>query len=394
MSESGPYVATREIIETNEASVLASYAALSARSRGRQYPEPEHPYRTCYQRDRDRVIHSAAFRRLKHKTQVFAAPGDDHFRTRLTHTMEVAQISRTVARALRLNEDLAETIALVHDLGHTPFGHSGEEALRKIFRSEGGFNHNAQSLRVVDYLEDRYPGFQGLNLTYEVREGIVKHETDYDMPISANFSPELRPSLESQIVNYADEIAYNAHDVDDGVFSGKITAEQIKQIPIVARLICDSESLHKSLTERKRHYHLIRLLINWAVSDLITTSAQRLREFSIESYEDVTHHHENIITFSPDALTSNRELKAFLFEYLYRHPDLAETNRIVEQVVSELFQAYISDPKLMNENFRRRVADEPMRIVVKDYIAGMTDRFALQEHSRIVGTVNPYHFHS
>lgn len=380
---------TRLLIEKQEAATLAPFAMQSSRSRGRQFPEPEHDYRTCYQRDRDRVIHSAAFRRLKHKTQVFASPNDDHFRTRLTHTMEVAQISRTIARALRLNEDLAETVALVHDLGHTPFGHAGEDALRLILKEDGGFNHNAQSLRVVDYIEDRYPNFRGLNLSYEVREGIVKHETDYDMPVESEFEPHLRPTLEGQIVNLADEIAYNAHDLDDGFFSGYLTVQDLLAVPIVARLYTESQKSYPDLKPRKRHYHLVRLLINWGVSDIIHYVAERLETSKISSFEDVISFRENLVRFSPDAEQSGRELKKFLFGSLYRHPRLVEINQAAIRVISELFSAYTADPKLLPEKFRNRLFDHPNRTVVKDYIAGMTDRFALQEYERIAGTPAP-----
>ncbi len=382
------YLVTREFLEQQEAQVLAPYSAHSARSRGRQFPEAEHGYRTCFQRDRDRVIHSAGFRRLKHKTQVFASPNDDHFRTRLTHTMEVAQISRTIARALRLNEDLAETVALVHDLGHTPFGHAGEDALRMILKDEGGFNHNAQSLRVVDFIEDRYPHFRGLNLTFEVREGIVKHETDYDMPVGGDFDPQLRPTLEGQIVNFADEIAYNAHDVDDGFFSSILTNEELIEVPVIARLLQQSQVSYPELTRRKRHYHLVRLLINWGVSDIINSTARRLAQYGVETFADVQNCRENLVAFSEAAHQEARELKKLLFDRLYRDERLVEINRIAIKIVSELFQAYLADPELLPEKFRQRLFDQPIRMVVKDYIAGMTDRFAWQEHTRIVGGVS------
>ncbi len=380
---------SRLLIEQHEAQILAPYAAMSRSSQGRQFPEPEHEYRTCFQRDRDRVIHSAAFRRLKHKTQVFASPDDDHFRTRLTHTMEVAQISRTIARALRLNEDLAETVALVHDLGHTPFGHAGEDALRQILKNDGGFNHNAQSLRVVDYIEDRYPRFRGLNLSYETREGIVKHETDYDMPVGNDFDPHLRPTLEGQLVNFADEIAYNAHDVDDGFFSGYLAMQELLDVPIIAKLFEQSQRTYPDLTPRKRHYHLIRLLINWGVSDIIKTAAERLGTYGIQSIDDVRNCPENIVRFSSTAQVAGRELKRFLFDRLYRHPRLVEINQMAVKVISELFSAYTANPELLPQKFRQRLFDQPTKTVMKDYIAGMTDRFALQEYERIVGAPAP-----
>lgn len=383
------YLIKREELEKQEEKNLGPYAAWSSRSRGRRFKEAEHVYRTCYQRDRDRVIHSAAFRRLKHKTQVFASPNDDHFRTRLTHTMEVAQISRTIARTLRLNEDLAETIALVHDLGHTPFGHAGEEAMDALFADDGGYNHNAQSLRVVDVIEDRYPDFRGLNLTYEVREGIVKHETDYDMPVGSDFDAGKRPSLESQLVNYADEIAYNAHDLDDGIFSDILNPEQIGNVPIVRQLLDAIRSEVAHLSSRKRHYFLIRQLINWAVTDLVENTARRMAEMQIETYDDVTNCPENIVRFSANAAEANKQLKSFLFESLYRHPRLQEVNELAKRIVRDLFEAYMNDTSLLTEKFKRRLGEEPKKLVVRDYIAGMTDRFALNEHYRIIGTISP-----
>lgn len=380
-------ITTRELLEAHEAASLASYAVLSVRSRGRLYAEPEHLYRTRFQRDRDRIIHSASFRRLKHKTQVFAAPDDDHFRTRLTHTMEVAQISRTIAKTLRLNEDLAEAIALVHDLGHPPFGHAGEGALQDILKNDGGFNHNAQSLRVVDLLEDRYPNFTGLNLTYETREGIVKHETDYDLPVESDFEPQLRASLEGQLVNLADEIAYNAHDLDDGYFSGILSLDELMQVPILNRLFEKSVQQFGDLPPKKRHYHLIRLLIDWAVSDLLSNTVSRIRQFDLQHYEDVVGRKDNIVEFSPETETAGRQLKKFLFDRLYRHPTLVAMNAIAKKVVSDLFNAYLSDRTLLKDKYRQRYESEPSRLVVKDYIAGMTDRFALQEHRKIFGNL-------
>jgi dGTPase len=374
---------SREDEERNEERVLAEYAVHSRKSRGRVYPENEHQYRTCFQRDRDRVIHSGAFRRLKDKTQVFPNDQDDHFRTRLTHTMEVAQISRTIARALHLNEDLSEAIALVHDLGHTPFGHAGEQALRKILKDSGGFNHNAQSLRVVDHLEDRYPDFRGLNLTYEVREGIVKHETDYDAPKADEFEPQFRASLEGQLVNLADEIAYDAHDADDGYFSGLVTWEMLREVAIVDELYRRSEKEYPDLNERKRHYHLIRLLINWAVTDLVTNSAKRLNDLHVSSFPDVRKCSENVILPSEAGRNAAVELKKFLFERLYRHPKLIETNEKAMQIVTDLYTAYSNDHALLPEKYIQRLKTDEPKQVIQDYIAGMTDRFAFAEHARI-----------
>lgn len=370
----------RAEIERHEQQILAPYAMHSIDSQGRRHPEPEHAYRTCFQRDRDRVIHCGAFRRLKDKTQVFANDADDHFRTRLTHTMEVAQISRTIARALRLNEDLAEAVALVHDLGHTPFGHAGEDALSECLKEQGGFNHNLQSLHVVDIIEDRYPDFVGLNLTYEVREGIIKHETDYDIPRPDQFDTQTRATLEGQLVNLADEIAYNAHDADDGYFSGLIDWPQLRQVGIVARLYDESEASYPALTARKRHYYLIRALINWFVTDLVTASQQRLLDTGVQSPGEVRNQAENLIAFSETGYRHTRELKSFLYSDLYRHPRLIETNRRSQEQLRDLFDFYSSRPEVLPEKYVARLKDEPVWAVVRDYVAGMTDRFAVTQH--------------
>jgi dGTPase len=370
-------------IEEKEKLLLAPYAMHSAASRGRSYPEAEHSYRSCFQRDRDRVIHSAAFRRLKDKTQVFPNDEDDHFRTRLTHTMEVAQVSRTIARALRLNEDLAEAIALVHDLGHTPFGHAGEAALQECLKEQGGFNHNQQSLRVVEQLEDRYPDFHGLNLTYEVREGIVKHETDYDFAEPERFNPEEMATLEAQLVDLADEIAYNAHDVDDGYFSGLLDWDTLSQVPLAERLLATSKRDYPTLPGRKRHYHLVRLLINHFVTDVVATSAKRLCDLGIEQLEDVRSCSEKIISLSAQARSAARELKDFLFAHLYRHPRLLENNAQASRKVADLYETYLDNHQLLPLKHQHRFEAESASEVVRDYVAGMTDRFADTQHARL-----------
>ncbi|MFH2055876.1 MAG: deoxyguanosinetriphosphate triphosphohydrolase [bacterium] len=383
MNDDSDIQVTRAEIERHEKQLLAPYAMHSADSQGRQHDEPEHQYRTCFQRDRDRVIHSGAFRRLKDKTQVFANDADDHFRTRLTHTMEVAQISRTIARALRLNEDLAEAVALVHDLGHTPFGHAGEDALCECLNEQGGFNHNLQSLRVVDAIEDRYPDYVGLNLTYEVREGIIKHETDYDIPQPDQFDPRTRATLEGQLVNLADEIAYNAHDADDGYFSGLINWQALCEVAIVAELYRGSLERYPDLSERKRHYYLIRALINWFVTDLVTASHERLRAAQVKTLADVRRHRENLIAFSETGRKRARELKDFLLANLYRHPRLIETNRRAREQVSDLYHFYSSRPEVLPEKYVARLKVEPVWAVVRDYVAGMTDRFAVTQHREL-----------
>jgi len=378
-------VNTRDFIEANERDSLAPFAALSAESRGRRYPESDHPFRSRYQRDRDRVIHSAAFRRLEYKTQVFVNHEGDHYRTRLTHTIEVAQISRTIARGLRLNEDLAETIALVHDLGHTPFGHAGEDILDSLMNEHAGrgFNHNRQSLRVVEHIERRYPDFPGLNLTFETREGIVKHETDYDVPEAADYEPDLKPTLEAQIVDFADEIAYNCHDVDDGLFSNVVILEEIMNVPLWRDLYRESERTQGDLTRSKRQYHVIRMLINREVTDLVYNTARRLHEYGISSIDDVRNCDEKLIRFSEGLLGENRTLKSFLMERMYRHTRLIRMTNKARRILNAMFEAYMDDPRQLPEKYYIACQEGDKAQVVCDYIAGMTDRFAIHEYRKL-----------
>ena len=374
---------TREQYEEREARSLAPYGFKSRDSRGREVPEEEHPYRTAFQRDRDRILHTTAFRRLEYKTQVFVTYEGDYYRTRLTHTLEVAQIGRTMARTLGANEDLVEAICLAHDLGHPPFGHSGEVALNRLMADHGGFDHNRQSLRIVEFLEHRFPEFRGLNLTWEVREGIVKHETEYDVADAAGFEPEKRGTLEAQLANPADEIAYNAHDLDDGLRSGLIEPWELEGIAWWRRL---RESIGwdgNHFTELIRH-RLIRRLIGLMVTDLLEETARRLEEAAPSSPEDVRGLPENIVAFSPEVQEMNRELKSFLFKRLYRHPRVIRMQKKAERVVNELFEAYVSEPaQLPREVQARAEAGEELHRVVCDYIAGMTDRFALQEYAKM-----------
>ncbi len=374
---------TRELQEEREARMLAPYGFKSRDSRGREVPEEEHPYRTAFQRDRDRVLHTTAFRRLEYKTQVFVTYEGDYYRTRLTHTLEVAQIGRTMARALGANEDLVEAICLAHDLGHPPFGHSGEIALNRLMADHGGFDHNRQSLRIVEFLEHRFPEFRGLNLTWEVREGIVKHETEYDVSDAAGFEPTRRGTLEAQLANPADEIAYNAHDLDDGLRSGLIAPRELEDVAWWRRL---KESIGwdgNHFTDLIRH-RLIRRLIGLMVTDLLEETARRLERAAPASVDELRALPENVVAFSAELQPVNRELKSFLYEKLYRHPRVIRMQKKAERVVSELFEAYVSEPAQLPREVQARVEEgEDLHRVVCDYIAGMTDRFALQEYAKM-----------
>ena len=371
-------------LENLEKRNLASFALKSGESRGRFYDEPKHPYRTEFQRDRDRIVHSTAFRRLQYKTQVFVNHEGDHYRTRLTHTMEAAIIARSIARALRVNEDLTEAIALAHDLGHTPFGHSGEEALNELLKKSGGFEHNRQCLRVVDYLERRYPGFPGLNLTYELREGLLKHKTDYDHPdIPDDLKIAPGSSVECQVVNFADEIAYNCHDIDDGLSSGVLNFGQLN----------DSGLCKKTLQALKKEYPdieisvlrriLVRNLINVLVTDLVNTSRNRLKKYHNLSAKKLRERNIAALSFSPEIITLNDELKNLLGENLYHHPRMVQNAHRAKEIIKYLFEKYLSDPDLIPAHFKSRIKQEPVNIIAADYIAGMTDRFAALEFEKI-----------
>ncbi|UCE65999.1 MAG: deoxyguanosinetriphosphate triphosphohydrolase [Candidatus Zixiibacteriota bacterium] len=371
-------------LENLEKRNLASFALKSGESRGRCYDEPKHPYRTEFQRDRDRIVHSTAFRRLQYKTQVFVNHEGDHYRTRLTHTMEAAIIARSIARALRVNEDLTEAIALAHDLGHTPFGHSGEEALNELLKKSGGFEHNRQCLRVVDYLERRYPGFPGLNLTYELREGLLKHKTDYDHPdIPDDLKIVPGSSVECQVVNFADEIAYNCHDVDDGLSSGVLNFDQLN----------DSGLCKKTLQTLKKEYPdieisllrriLVRNLINQLVTDLVNTSRNRLEKYHNLSAAELRQMNIAALSFSSEIKALNDELKNLLGQNLYHHPRMVQNAQRAKEIIKYLFEKYLSDPDLIPAHFKSRIRQEPLNIIAADYIAGMTDRFAALEFEKI-----------
>ncbi len=378
------YYRSREVLEDLEERHLAPYAMKSGRSRGRVYPDKEPSYRTAFQRDRDRILHTTAFRRLEYKTQVFVYYEGDYYRTRLTHTLEVCQIGRTIARALGLNEDLVEAISLAHDLGHPAFGHAGEETLAELMTASGGFNHNTQSLRIVEVLEERYPDFPGLNLTWEVREGIIKHETIYDRSDASGYDPDLRPPLEAQIVNVADEAAYTAHDLDDGLRSGLLQPEDLQGLALWEGVLRSLDLAGQPFDAMAR-YRAVRRLIGLAVGDLVHATAQRLEEAGVGSVKDVRNHPDLLVGHSPEMAAQNRELKGFLYENLYRHWRVMRMQTKAAWFIRQLFQAYTSQPGILPPVVRERIEQDGLQRAVCDYIAGMTDRFALQEYRRLFG---------
>jgi len=359
---------------------------------GRMHPEPAPAYRSEYQRDRDRVIHSAAFRRLEYKTQVFVNHEGDLFRTRLTHSIEVAQIARSVARALRLNEDLTEGIALAHDLGHTPFGHAGQDALNSCMQDYGGFEHNLQSLRVVDLLEERYAEFDGLNLTFEAREGILKHcslaNAEKLGALGKRFIDKQQPSLEAQIANLADEIAYNNHDVDDGLRSGLITLEQLSEVQIFARHLAEVRAKYPALQGRRVVTETVRRIINTLVIDLVNTTRMNIKSGGVQTIAEVRTA-PPLAAFSPALLDEHRELKRFLHRHLYRHYKVARMSSKAGRIVSDLYTAFTGDARLLPPEHQSRESLEGARAVA-DYIAGMTDRYAMREHRRIFAVEEIY----
>jgi len=366
---------TRIEIERREREFLAPYAALSSESRGRVYPQAEHSLRTAFQRDRDRVIHSAAFRRLEYKTQVFIPHERDHYRTRLTHTIEVAQISRTLARNLRLNEDLTEAVALVHDLGHTPFGHAGEDVLNDLLKDHDGFNHNYQSLRVVDILEQRYPEHPGLNLSFEVREGIVKHETSLKMNL-AEFDPLQQPTLEASLVDIGDEIAYNSHDIDDGLSSGLIAFEDLREGAFWEYCQFDADRNFSLLSDVQRRYALVRRLVDRMVIDVINETQERLSRFRISDLSGVRSSAGKICRYSETMQEIVQDMKLLLRTKLYRHPRLVTMSDRARKIIETIFKRIYKDPSLMPPRFQQMLEREKMEVVIADYIAGMTDRYA------------------
>lgn len=379
------YWKAREQMEQGERDTLAPFAQKSGDSRGRKYPEASHAYRTEFQRDRARVIHSRAFRRLEYKTQVFLNGTGDHLRTRLTHSIEVASISRTIARALSLNEDLAEAIALAHDLGHPPFGHSGEEMLAECMRDHGGFDHNKQSQRVVELLENAYPDFPGLNLTFEVREGLQKHQAFYDPP-SPGEETYRCPSLEAQITNLADEITYYSHDLDDAVDFEILSGKQLEENTVWQRSHGAVVARHPEAREPELHKLIIRDIIDVQVRDVIASSGRSIAEAGVQSADEVRRQGSPLIRYSDELLEANRALRRFLYQNVYYHPRVAEVNQNACEMLRRVFEALVLDPEQLGDAASRRVESEGFHRTVCDYVAGMTDRYLMEEHARLSAT--------
>ena len=376
---------TRKELERLEKLNLAPYAQFSGETRGRKYKEPPPDWRTQYQRDRDRIIHSRAFRRLEYKTQVFLNGTGDHLRTRLTHTIEVAAISRNLARALKLNEDLAETIALAHDLGHSPFGHKGESVLNRLMKVYGGFEHNRQSLRIVEELEQKYPRFHGLNLTWEVREGLSKHSTPYDRPLDhKNFLAKC-PSLEAQVANLADEIAYYSHDLDDGLDSGLLSEEQLKRHVRLwrqaARIV--EEECGPLPEAEGRRYFTIRCITDLQIKDVVTTSESLIRAADVSNADEVRTQPRALVRYSPSRSKLNRELREFLYTNLYYNPAINAPHVRAHQILEELFDYYLKHHNEVGGQARKRARKDGWPRAICDYLAGMTDRYAILEHERL-----------
>jgi len=374
-------------LNSRQSSALAPFAQRAAESRGRRHPEAEHEYRSAYQRDRDRVIHSRAFRRLEYKTQVFVNHEGDHYRTRLTHSIEVSQIGRTVARELALSEDLVETLALAHDLGHTPFGHLGEEVLRDELAAMGGFNHNRQTLRIVEHLEERYPDFPGLNLTWEVREGIAKHSGPIDVataPEFAEYDPGLQPPLEAQMIDVVDEIAYNRHDIDDGLESGLLGIDDLTEaVPLFGDHRERARRERPDASSRQIRTAALRGTINELVSGLIDHTRKSIVAAGVEVAADVRRVGEPLVALPPDLHRRNATLKSYLNEQLYRHQHIERMKDNARRTLRALFERYRSNPNLLPDETRRRGEGEPLERTIADYIAGMTDRYAIDEYRRL-----------
>ena len=373
---------SRQQLEEIEDKSLAPYGMRSKDTKGRAYLDNEPEYRTSFQRDRDRILHTTAFRRLEYKTQVFINFEGDYFRTRLTHTLEVAQIGRTLARALGANEDLVEAICLAHDLGHSPFGHSGEVALARLMKDFGGFDHNRQSLRIVTELEERYPEFPGLNLSWEVREGMVKHESEYDISDARDFSPDLRGNLETQIANVADELAYTTHDLDDGLRSAMITPQILDGIALWEILRETYKWRGPNLDEIERH-RMIRQLVGIMVTDMIESTDKRLQESRAKSALDLQRLKHNVIGYSEEMQRRNRELKDFLYKKLYRHYRVARMQVKAERLIADIFNAYRVEPMMLPDTTQTNIDKRGLERTICDYIAGMTDRYAIEEYQRL-----------
>ena len=374
---------SRAELEANEERVLAPYAMRSARSRGREHAEAEHPYRTVYQRDRDRIIHCAAFRRLEYKTQVFVNTEGDYYRTRLTHTIEVAQIARTIARALGLNEDLTEALALVHDLGHGPFGHAGEHALAECMKDHGGFEHNLQGLRIVEKLEVRYPSFPGLNLSYETREGMAKHGDYLKKGTASRFHPEARPFLEALVADTADRLAYNHHDLDDGLTSALLGEREVRELPHIDAAFAAVDAESPGLPQRVRINQVFIRLMNQSVSDLVEATAKRLAEAAVRDVEDVRARHEPLVAFSAAGAQRHEEMHRWLFERFYSHWKVARMQETAKRFLRTVFQAYVENPRTLPPEASERCGSEGLHRAVCDMVASMTDRELHSEYRRI-----------
>ncbi len=372
----------RQKLEALEDQALAPYGMRSMHSKGRAFLDNEPAYRTTFQRDRDRILHTSAFRRLEYKTQVFINYEGDYFRTRLTHTLEVAQIGRTLARSLGANEDLVEAICLAHDLGHSPFGHSGERILHRLMKDHGGFDHNRQSYRIVTELEQRYPSFPGLNLSWEVREGMVKHESEYDIADASELDPHLRGNLETQIANVADELAYTTHDLDDGLRSGMITPPMLDGINLWQTLARELDWTGPTLADLQRH-QMVRHLVGMLITDMAQSTDQRIRKAGVSSVLDIQKLNYNLIGFSEATARDNRQLKDFLYQKLYRHYRVIRMQVKAENIITQLFEAYTAEPAMLPDQFQRQIEPKGLQRTVCDYIAGMTDRFAIDEHQRL-----------
>ncbi len=378
---------SRELLEQRERQTLAPYAQLSAQSRGRVHPEPRALWRTEYQRDRDRVIHSRAFRRLEYKTQVFLNGTGDHLRTRLTHSIEVAAIARNIASALNLNQDLAETIALAHDLGHAPFGHKGEEVLDQLMRGHGGFEHNRQSLRIVEELEEKYPDFRGLNLTWETREGLAKHQSPYDHPRHRQgFSPK-SPSLEAQVANLSDELTYCSHDLDDGLEAGLLSEKKLnREVKLFSGASRAVLAQHPGLPDETRRYFIIRCLIDRQVRDVVQTSEAAILASGVQSADDVRLQPHPLVQHSLRRRRLNLELRAFLWQNLYSSPVVFEPNNRAGTMLGDLFHYYLEHPREIGVSSQKRARRAGWLRAICDYLSGMTDRYAILEHSRLFGS--------
>lgn len=368
--------------EKIEEQTLAPYASFSGHGRGRRHPEDETPYRTAYMRDRDRIIHCAAFRRLEYKTQVFVYHEGDHYRTRLTHTIEVAQIARSMARALRLNEDLCEAIAISHDIGHPPFGHSGEKALDTLMRDDGGFEHNAHALRIVDHIENKYSGFRGLNLTWETREAIAKHSKRPGDPALAEFAQFQNPSLEAQVADLADAIAYNSHDLDDGLESGLLIFREMENAPLWRRFH-QSVMSKEGMTPKLARHHIIRRIINAQVEDALNNTVNNIRMLALKTVDDARRASWPVVAFSQEMEGEHMDLKKFLKANMYAHHRVLRMEEKAYGVVSGLFTKYDRKPELLPPHVARRLATEDRRRLICDYIAGMTDKYALEEYQKL-----------